>query len=552
MARHSPVLKALAALKLDYSPPAVKQRGELLVALGRSSLSSREVLLAHSLLLFLLAYPDSSGNLRLAQRALRQITKRAARLSSHRELLNSGILGTRCAYAFSIDLLAWLSERCRRLLTFDWHEASWTERMDDFLQSAVLRVSADVVLNGELSTQELVQLFSRKHPQGEVGWFAHELLRVASSGGVLDRAYDSLECSVEWAVKSAAQSLTGVRIGRARPSVVRSLHAPFDLREEVTRPLRSWRCVSSAEGRKLIDAARWTLALRGRETDPVTYANPQEIYRCSVGRGIEILLFTLLPERRLPIESYVGYVAARGGIPIAYGGAWLFGPRAEIGLNIFDQFRGGESAFLFAQLMRVYAQLFGATQFQVPPYQLGDDNEEGLHSGAYWFYYRLGFRPEDDHLCALAGREVRRRQRSSRYRSSTALMKRFVSEPVYWAIAPERKRVALDVARIGTAIAKQIGKQFGGDQRSAEEQAAVKLARVSSTPKRRTANHDSYRWFSPLLLLLGDLGRWSSAECRQLRRIFELKRAGSERDYVLAVQALPRLIQTLERVSSSD
>jgi len=547
MRRHSSVLKSLVARKLDYSPEATEQRGNLLRVLGRSALSPRELLLAHSLLLFLLAHPDSARNRRLAEGALRRIGTQAKPVAAHADLINSGLVGTRCAYAFSIDLLHWLAKQCGRRLTFDWHDPAWTEHFDDFLQSAVLRVSADVVLNGELSTQEIVQLFSRKHPEGEVGWFAKELFGVAPGGAVVDRAYDSLECSVEWGVAQHA-SLSSVRMGRARPSFVRALHSPFDLHAEVARPLPRWTRVSMAQGRRLIDAARWTLALRGRETDPVTYANAREVYRCSVGRGIEIFLFTLLPERRLPIESYVGYVAARNGVPVAYGGAWLFGPRAEIGLNIFDPFRGGESAFLFTQLMRVYAQLFGATQFQVPPYQLGDDNEEGLHSGAYWFYHRLGFRPEDDGLCALAGREVRRRKQNPRYRTSTAPMKRLVGEPVYWKLNPEERRIALDVARIGTAIARRIGSRFGGEQRKAEVQAAARLARAVSRPSRGTPKSESYERFSPLALVLGDLRGWSRAERQQLRRVLELKRAGFERDYVLAVQALPRLIRALARL----
>ena len=39
--------------------------------------------------------------------------------------------------------------------------------------------------------------------------------------------------------------------------------------------------------------------------------------------------------------------------------------------------------------------LFGARAFSIDPYQLGHDNREGLLSGAWWFYYKLGFRPYD-------------------------------------------------------------------------------------------------------------------------------------------------------------
>ena len=34
-------------------------------------------------------------------------------------------------------------------------------------------------------------------------------------------------------------------------------------------------------------------------------------------------------------------------------------------------------------------------RFVVEPSQFGGTNKEGLLSGAFWFYYRLGFRPID-------------------------------------------------------------------------------------------------------------------------------------------------------------
>ena len=35
---------------------------------------------------------------------------------------------------------------------------------------------------------------------------------------------------------------------------------------------------------------------------------------------------------------------------------------------------------------------FGCTSFSIEPYQLGRDNDEGIESGAWWFYRKLGFR----------------------------------------------------------------------------------------------------------------------------------------------------------------
>ena len=59
---------------------------------------------------------------------------------------------------------------------------------------------------------------------------------------------------------------------------------------------------------------------------------------------------------------------------------------------------GGERSWLlpllFApRLLAARAHLFGTRSFSIEPYQLGKNNDEGIASGAWWFYAKLGFRP---------------------------------------------------------------------------------------------------------------------------------------------------------------
>ena len=54
------------------------------------------------------------------------------------------------------------------------------------------------------------------------------------------------------------------------------------------------------------------------------------------------------------------------------------------------------------------AHLFGAKVFAVEPYQLGHENQEGLDSGAWWFYQKLGFRARDPEVVALMDDELER------------------------------------------------------------------------------------------------------------------------------------------------
>ncbi len=174
-------------------------------------------------------------------------------------------------------------------------------------------------------------------------------------------------------------------------------------------------------------SSKWKLLLLQRETDPVTYMNRASVKIIALGRGIRIALFTMSSKRQMPLESYVGYTLYKNEYPAAYGGAWIFGHHALIGLNIFEWCRGGESSLFFNELLRTYHQVFDIRHFEVEPYQYGLDNPEGIQSGAFWFYYRMGFRPVDKKLNKVAGSEFKKMTKNVHYRSSQAILKKFTA-----------------------------------------------------------------------------------------------------------------------------
>ena len=79
---------------------------------------------------------------------------------------------------------------------------------------------------------------------------------------------------------------------------------------------------------------------------------------------------------------------------------------AEIAYNVFETYRGGEAGPVYGRVLAMTAHLFGADSFTIFPYQLGGaGNEEGLASGAWWFYRKLGFAPRDRAARSLVRRE---------------------------------------------------------------------------------------------------------------------------------------------------
>ena len=107
--------------------------------------------------------------------------------------------------------------------------------------------------------------------------------------------------------------------------------------------------------------------------------------------GVEIYLWNLPPERRLPLRAYVAGLTLKNGVPINYIEAIGLCEWMEVGFNTFYTFRGGEAGWIYAQVLRCLGYMMGTTCVSVYPYQLGHENEEAIKSGAFWFYRKLGF-----------------------------------------------------------------------------------------------------------------------------------------------------------------
>ena len=228
--------------------------------------------------------------------------------------------------------------------------------------------------------------------------------------------------------------------------------------------------LSSEEKEELLSVARMTLCTQQREIDPVTYAQTGELELFNMGRGIDIALFPMTPERRLSLESYIGYVAFKNRIPIAYGGGWIFLFNSKIGTNIFPALRSGESAYVFCQILRLYHHHFSVKRFIVEPYQIGKDNTEGLKSGAYWFYYRLGFRSVKKELRELAHEEFHRISNEKKYRAPLTVMKQLATSNLELNLAPNENLPEQNPERISELITNFVNTKHEGNRKHIDAQ----------------------------------------------------------------------------------
>lgn len=257
-------------------------------------------------------------------------------------------------------------------------------------------------------------------------------------------------------------------------------------------PLPAPAALSNAEHAELITALRTAMALGKRETDPATYLYAPSLRYYPLERGFSVALFGMHAERQLPLESYIGFTLFKNGWPVSYGGAWIFGRRAKFGMNVFDAFRGGESGYVMMQLLRTYKQVFDLSFIEVEPYQFGLDNPDGIRSGAYWFYYRYGFRSMDAKLRALAVKEKQKVAKRAGYRSTEKTLLQFTEAGV--ALQLEKKE-PLSIERATEMARKNAKPQFMEseiDSRALQELQAFPITRDQSALLAALKEEDEY------------------------------------------------------------
>jgi len=347
----------------------------------------------HDALLFRCAYPRTPDDLHRAEAALRKIRMRDRLLDPE----ISGIAGTSVDMIFSYDIARWLAIRFPGTLEIDWEDPPDDDRLAAVLTPLMPELQERIV------DANVPYLDYAK--QRSLDWYLQNLQPVT---------YDLLGLWIRWRFPGA-MSRTVMRRKPRKIFYDRTIVArrEVSIAREFSGPPVPIRELSRLEGEEALDMARGALATRYRELYNFTFGDPSTVISADGGRGLEILLFGLLPEKRLPIREGFAPFFFRNGVPIGYGDAFVLGERIEVSFNIFPAFREGESAYCFARLLKLYRQQFGSTVFSIDPYQLGLGNTEAIASGAFWFYRKLGFRPTDPKVERLARREERRRRRSS-------------------------------------------------------------------------------------------------------------------------------------------
>jgi hypothetical protein len=270
------------------------------------------------------------------------------------------------------------------------------------------------------------------------------------------------------------------------------------------------------------------------------------VIEADIGRGVRLFLWGLPPEPRLPLRAYFAGMTVKNGVPINYNEAIGLFEWMEIGFNTFYSFRDGETAWIYSKYLHLLNQVAGVTCFSVYPYQIGQDNEEAIQSGAFWFYRKLGFRPGKPELLTITEREEKRIASTPGYRTPARTLRKLAAEHVFYETGTRGVWDRFSIRNIGFAVERQMAAKFRGDAEAMRRKTSERLAGELGVTLEEAALAD----FAVMLALAPAVKKWSSGEKLGVGEIIRAKTGPSEVEYLRFMQKHERLKQVMVRLGS--
>ncbi len=535
-----------------------------LKVLSKSQLTDAESLIGlHEALLFLRAYPQSAKVLKRVEDNLKKFSKRVLQLQEANADLSplddpevSGIAGTSVTSNFSYAIVRWLTQNYPTQISIDW---DWLENEDQFgatMSRFLPLLEEDAVVEAHVPYRDW--LSTAKGRVNELVWIIGRFESLKISDKATAELYDSLKLHVRWQFRFSA-SRTGMKL-RTRKIVFHRgpliRRREISLAAELQAPVIPMERLSHAVGERILDMARETSAVRYRELHGFTYGDSRRVIRAHLGRGSEAFVLGVPPEHRLPLRAYHAALIFKNGVPVAYFEGLSLFERMESGFNLYYTFREGETAWLFARILRLMRQLLGVTVISIDPYQIGHDNEEGIESGAFWFYRKLGFRPVQQELMKLTLVEEERIAANPAYRTPVRTLKKLATGHMLLETTTSKHSASrsewdrFEVRNIGLALQRRLARDFGGDTNKLRTASANFLKRALDLRPNELKLAQVFESLAPVLGMIPDVAHWNAADKQLAARIIYAKAKREESLYLKLMQRHKRLRAALVQLGS--
>lgn len=541
-------LDQLDELKNHFGPTAARRILRLLKTLSQGNFNDTDSLFRfHEILLFLRAYPQNSSILRAAEKELRNFAKRVSALETkeidltplqHPEV--SGIAGTSVTDTFSFFIVRWLVHRHASEVEIEWEWFEDENRLAQTWPRFIPLLEEDTLVEANIPYREW--LSAARSERSELAWLIERFDQMPKPEAERAELYDSQKIFVRWTPPFNA-TRTGMRSAQTSMFYHRGpliQRRDIDLRHELEQPAPPFEKLLPEQGEAALDRAREASTIRYRELYAFTHGDPKHVYRAELGRGVELFLVGLPADKRLPLRTCHSAMIYKNGVPVGYFEGMSLCERMEGGFNLYYTFRDGETAWLYAKILNVMHHFAGVTAFSLDPYQIGFENEEGIASGAFWFYRKLGFRPTQTDVLQLAQKEEKKIATRKGYRTPASTLRKLAKSSMIFQLHDEQSRDwdHFQMRKIGLKVQREIGRRFDGDPERMRR-AAAQLIGI-----------DAPNDFAFVLALIPDLDQWSAEEKQLLQRVVRARKGAEEVSYLKLTQEHSRLRKALIKLGS--
>jgi hypothetical protein len=584
------LLARLEAGKSRFGPGAATETKLLLAELSRRNFRDSESLIRfHEALLFFRAFPQSPALVLHIEKLLNtfhtrvdQLRELGVDMSAFDDFDTSGIAGTTMQDALNFEAARWLVRRIPGNV-----EIAWDDYREDYASERAMGSSwprfiplleEDAEVEANIPWRRWLD--AARGGARDVEWLIARFEKLPVPPRERAELYDSLRLPLRWHLKNLKFSRTR-NWTRPRaffyhkdPLIVRK---QVSLAHELAQPAPKLARLSRREGESVMNSIREVMTVRYRELYGTTLGDPNSVVRATLSRGVVMYFWNLPAARRLPLRAYVAGFALKNGVPINYIEAIGLCEWIEVGFNTFYTYRQGETAWIYAQALRCLRAFTGATTISVYPYQIGQNNDEALDSGAFWFYRKLGFRSGRKDLEQLARREERKIAANPQYRTPKRTLKRLAEAHMFYELGQagkgttssraeyaENLKAALasggilgpwdtfSTRTLGTRVNRRMAREFAGDSALIRRASVAEVSRALNInlSQWNAAECTAFENWSLVLALISRLKNWSPQEKKDVVRIIRAQAGRSEMDYLCLTQQHPRLRAELLRLGS--
>jgi len=542
------IVTKLFSLRNRFGKEAATVKLQLLSSINIKNIKRKKTAQTmHAVLLFLRAYPDSKAVYKQACELKIQLKDHVQQNEGlQHKLYNSGITGTNICAAFGFEMVKWFRKTRPSEIRFNSFEAG-DALVQSFISGVMSRAESEIFQDGNAEWKSWLK--KMRKPGEDI---LDQLIAIFDSSNIRPDVKDELWNAIGICVEIDLTSPCCLPASLIKNFYHRSLLRKSVSKEPMLKPVAVK--LNGAEAEQIIDCSRMILIRYLREIDPISFTSAKLVSYFHLPRGISIALMEMVPERRHPIDSYMGYTVFKNGLPVAYAGSWILFDSGRIGLNIFPDYRGGETRYIFEKVLELHAKVYHLRRFTADPYQIGKDNSDGIHSGAFWAYYNVGFRPIEKQQQQLATLEAAKIEAGNKYRTAPAVLKMLAESRL--ELLMQKNAVRFDATDMSRAYAAIITKKYKGNRQRAEKGAAKKLASILQIRHCQDDNMNFVlqSWAVFLLCREKEIKQNNSLK-RMLKTLFNLKASGSEELYISGLQkagVLQKLIEDLVEKYATD